>query len=500
MAESIAGNGGASGSSFSLASFGAQGGSTGVGGTVTVQTTGSISTGDVSIRTISNNSPAILAQSIGGGGGSGGSQFGLFFSSGGSGGNGGSGGAVTVNTTVTTLVTSGADSAGVFAESIGGVGGDGGFSGGLFALGGRASYASDGGTVQVVNAANITTGAPSPNPILASPNSNCGLGCSPGILAQSIGGGGGDAGINVGWFSIGGTGGAGGNGGKVDVQLSQGAISTNLAESAGVLASSIGGGGGFGSDSVGVGPWASVALGGSGGSGGSGGPATVTVVPQKTPSIVTRGASSPGVEIQSLGGGGGTGGFAIAVAGGNYGAISVAVGGQGGGGGAAGPVGYASSTCCASITTNGDKSAGIALNSEGGGGGDGNFAVSFAGSTNVAAAVSVGGKGDNAGNGAAVSVDSLTNITTAGDKSPGIFAQSLGGGGGDGGFSASGSASLGAGGFSLALGGSHAGNGGGGGSGDTVTANTRAGQITTSGQDSDGVDARSVGGAAEMAG
>ena len=46
----------------------------------------------------------------------------------------------------------------------------------------------------------------------------CGVGCSQGILAQSIGGGGGDGGYGVGsWFSLGGTAGGGGPGGTVDV-------------------------------------------------------------------------------------------------------------------------------------------------------------------------------------------------------------------------------------------------------------------------------------------
>ncbi|MGB7541718.1 MAG: autotransporter domain-containing protein, partial [Burkholderiales bacterium] len=55
------------------------------------------------------------------------------------------------------------------------------------------------------------------------------------------------------------------------------------------------------------------------------------------------------------------------------------------------------------------------------------------GGTNVNIAVAVGGNGGGAGNGGIVSVTNTGNITTVGDQSPGIYAQSIGGGGGNGG-------------------------------------------------------------------
>jgi hypothetical protein len=65
---------------------------------------------------------------------------------------------------------------------------------------------------------------------------------SQGILAQSIGGGGGNGGTSGGTFSFGGTGGGGGTGGNVTV--SNGGSITLGVNSVGIQAQSVGGGGG----------------------------------------------------------------------------------------------------------------------------------------------------------------------------------------------------------------------------------------------------------------
>ena len=89
IAQSVAGHGGEAGNQYSLVSFCATGGSAGYGGPVAVTSAGGVVTN-------SDDSPAISAQSIGGGGGSGGNGFGLFFAQGDNGGNGGRGGDVSL--------------------------------------------------------------------------------------------------------------------------------------------------------------------------------------------------------------------------------------------------------------------------------------------------------------------------------------------------------------------------------------------------------------------
>ena len=114
IAQSIAGHAGTGGGGTRHAppTSAAAGGSAGAGGTVDV-------TNGATIRTNSDQSVALFAQSAGGGGGNGGSGFGIFYSAGGNGGNGGDGGQVIVNNTGS-LTTSGADSEGIFAQSVGG--------------------------------------------------------------------------------------------------------------------------------------------------------------------------------------------------------------------------------------------------------------------------------------------------------------------------------------------------------------------------------------------
>ncbi|MVW79034.1 autotransporter outer membrane beta-barrel domain-containing protein, partial [Bordetella sp. 02P26C-1] len=96
-----------------------------------------------------------------------------------------------------------------------------------------------------------------------------------GVVAQSLGGQGGDGGDGTALAGTGGGGGFGGNGGNVQIVTEPGvSISTSGQYATGVLAQSLGGGGGTGSDFVAV-------LGGQGGNGGNGGNAgTVSMILQ----------------------------------------------------------------------------------------------------------------------------------------------------------------------------------------------------------------------------
>ncbi len=148
------------------------------------------------------------------------------------------------------------------------------------------------------------------------------------IFAQSIGGGGGEAqnftkGTGAGGsadtglrgkFSIGGGGGASGDGGDVEVTNS-GDLITEGDDAHGIFAQSVGGGGGVAGNvdrglKDGLGPipplnvGLGLAFGQDGGSGGDGGAITVT----NTSNIVTHGVGSFGIFAQSVGGGGGLAG------------------------------------------------------------------------------------------------------------------------------------------------------------------------------------------------
>ena len=194
VAQSLGGRGGAGGSSNGLVSFGASGGSAGPGGLVQI-------TNSAALTTRGEQSPAIVAQSIGGAGGAGGSGFAAFYGQGGGGSIGGAGGSISVVNTGP-ITTYGNDAHGIQAQSIGGTGGDGGSTGGIVALGGGGSATSNGSDITINNvSATIVTGlGPSGKP---GPDPTCGTGCSHGIVAQSIGGGGGNGGSTGGWFTVG---------------------------------------------------------------------------------------------------------------------------------------------------------------------------------------------------------------------------------------------------------------------------------------------------------
>ncbi len=113
---------------------------------------------------------------------------------------------------------------------------------------------------------------------------------------------------------IGGSGGAAGNGGKVDVTHT-GDVSTAGDGSIGIFAQTVGGGGGTGKNASSggtlglfTGIWPnSFAFGGSGGAGGDGG--AIDLILGDASSITTAGTGSHGVMAQSVGGGGGYGGM-----------------------------------------------------------------------------------------------------------------------------------------------------------------------------------------------
>ncbi|MBS0295134.1 MAG: autotransporter outer membrane beta-barrel domain-containing protein [Proteobacteria bacterium] len=480
FAESIGGGGGNASGVGGLVALGASGGGGGIGGTVTITTH---SGGQV--ITTSNGADAIFAQSIGGGGGAGSNTGGLF-ALGGNGTGGGAGGAVTV-TNGGLVQTTGDRARGVFAQSVGGGGGTGGDGGGLVVIGGRGGSASNGGLVTVSNTGEIDT------------HGNV----SSAIQAQSVGGGGGDGGTTGGvLLTIGGKGGFGGDGGNVTINDS-GFLSTHGNDSHGIFAQSIGEGGGNGGSTVSVSAFAGVAIGGAGDHGGKGGTVdvelskqTITVggsTVQVDPQIVTSGDRSRGIFEQSIGGGGGNGGFAVQVSGGYVFAASVAIGGSGAGGGNGGNVTLNGGV---SILTQGANSEGIFAQSVGGGGGSGGFAVSVAAAGGAAGAgtigVGIGGSGSGGGDGGTVTVNSGGAITTEGEFSTGLVAQSLGGGGGNGGFAVTVSGS-GSGGGSISLGVGVGGSGAGGGNGGTVDA-TFDGTITTTADDAKGAIIQSVGG------
>ena len=432
----------------------------------------------------------MLVESVGGGGGDGGGAAGVF-SLGGDGAGGGDGGIARgfLSGTIRTGVDGSGDGAiGVLIQSVGGGGGNGGFAGGIalpvsVAIGGKGAEGGNGGDVFVRNAdvpgLVVSTGGVS----------------ATGILAQSVGGGGGDGGgaFSAGLVSVsvGASAGKGGNGQLVDYDVRNADVTTFGPLSTGILIQSVGGGGGNGGSAVAASIGVSVAVGGSGAAGGNGG----TVKATSYANINTHGAQSSGLVVQSVGGGGGNGGTAGAISAG-IGNASVAVGGKGDKGGNGGPVDV---THVGDITVRGENSKAILVQSIGGGGGNGGDAWSGAFSASPfpsgSLSISIGGEGAGGGNGEAVKLTASGNLKSlsSGGGTGGIVAQSIGGGGGNGGSAAalsgtlsptvSVSATLGVG-----------GKGGKGGTGGTVEVTTTSGSIVVNGVNAAGILAQSIGG------
>jgi hypothetical protein len=259
------------------------------------------------------------------------------FNLGGFGGAQGNGGDVTVFQRGASVSTEGAGATAIFAQSVGGGGGRGGAgAGGLtnpsIAVGGVGGAGGDGGnvTVNVLDGARITTRGATTTP--GKPEDI--EGGAFGIFAQSVGGGGGVGGnarmfgipaeagnakgcdehlddplrgILCGRTTIGvglplvGPGGAGGNGGKVNVTV-RGDITTTGDHAAAIFAQSVGGGGGVSGASA-ITPFNLAGLNtvliGSGPSAGSAGAVSIDYRGK----ITTSGDGAHGIFAQSAGGG-----------------------------------------------------------------------------------------------------------------------------------------------------------------------------------------------------
>lgn len=445
-------------------------------------------------------------------GANGGQATGFIAARGGLGGSGGDGGPVSFSNSGS-ISTNGAEAFGLFGQSVGGGGGNGGGAnnwgvGISIALGGSGGGGGDGGDLTLV-------GSPTPGSI-----ASAGL-SSPAINLQSVGGSGGvgggvdataygvPAGIAI---AIGGSGGLGGDGGDITLTNTS-VLTTRSIDSPGILASSTGGGGGQAGQasstafslSINTLPsvaW-STAVGGTGGTGGDGGDITIT----NQQSITTLDAQSHAIEALSTGKGGGNGANALATAlalgtSTSIGALSskIALGGAGGGSGDGGDITITNSS---SLSTAGLMADGIRAVSTGAGGGDAGtgsattvggltatiLALAISPTTTFNASIAVGGGSGAGGDGGNVSVSSSGSIQTTGGSARGIFAQSTGKGGGTAtGGNVSGSAKTS---IEVAIGGA----GGGGGDGGNVTVNNFAGAtIKTSGGDAHAMFAQSQGG------
>lgn len=436
-----------------------------------------------SVSTRGDNILGIVGQSLGGNAGDGGDGTALA-GTGGGGGFGGNAGSVTVtfqdyDLDAPIIETTGDYSSAVIAQSIGGGGGTG--SDFVSVLGGQSGNGGNGG-----DASDVLVSIRVDNKAISTAGDH-----SFAVVAQSIAGSGGAGGVNTSDFvSLGGDGAGGGSTGTATVN-SDAAISTQGFNALGIVAQSIGGGGGAAGSATGL-----VSVGGNaaGAALSDGGAAGVS----NTGSVTTRGEAAIGVVVQSIGGGGGSGGDASGIAG---------VGGTGSAGGDGGTVSIPN---IGSLMTYGDWSAGAIYQSIGGGGGNGGSSQTL--STIVS--IGVGGAATGGGSGGAVCVDNTAvcgttgsggsvtpylsaldhaedqgnaNIFTYGDFAAGMIVQSVGGGGGNGGSDKNYSALS-----FLAL--QTGGMGGSGGAGGAATIRQDSLSISTSGAQSSGLIAQSIGG------
>lgn len=476
-AQSVGGGGGKGSDSDGITALGSSGDSSGGAGGAAAVYAGSSTDDTITITTTGDHSRAISGTSRGGGGGSAGSSTGVT-SVGGSGGTGGNGGAVDIEN-YATLNTMGDYSDGLYAASLGGGGGSAHSTSGISSIGGSGGSGGTGGTI-IVNSsgANVTTTGASAD----------------GIFLQSIGGGGGNGSnaLSIGvdfTHAVGGKGGSGGDGGAVyfiDDGNGGYTISTQGDQARGIFAQSTGGGGGDGGNAVSVSANIGVgySLGGSGkgSQAGNGGEVIVEI----SGDIQTNGAHAVGLFAQSLGGGGGTSGSTTSLDSGvAMTSYTSSVGASGGGGGNGGTVSVKST---GGISTEGQNAQGILALSQGGGGGHSGQTISGSSFSISSLTLSTGGSGGTGGSGAAVSVTALGSVSTGGDNSDAILAQSLGGGGGNSGttISADGISTQST---SIATGGS----GGGGGDADSVLV-ISTGTLETAGDNSSGILAQSLGG------
>jgi uncharacterized protein YhjY with autotransporter beta-barrel domain len=461
LAISQGGVGGDAGTVDGTATHGGNGAQGGQGGIVTVKLGGS-SLGALNnnavISTTGYNTFGVMALSAGGNGGDSTSGGGVYFRKGGKGGTGGAG--VTANVMVgndtstpyAKVITAGDDSDALVALSVGGGGGYGGdlnqdSGGGVFSvyIGGEGGNGGNGGPAYVGNGyydnpppTDGSQAAFHPGDVIITTGTY-----SRGLVAQSVGGGGGRGGdvTNASLGSsvtIGGTGGTGATGGLAQT-VNYGLISTSGQHSAGMFSQSVGGGGGSGggalSTTVGAQISVAVAVGGNGGVGGSAGEADAYNIGQ----VQTLGGNAHGIFAQSVGGGGGFGGTAAAQ---NYNtsipdepsiSLTTSIGGRGGVGGDGGAINVVNAGL---LQTQGQDAYGVFAQSVGGGGGAGGDASATSMAyqqAKLTVATAIGGSGSGGGIGGNVKVVNSGLISTAADEGIGIFAQSVGGGGGAGG-------------------------------------------------------------------
>ncbi len=393
VAQSIGGGGGAvfgvAGAESTNVTLGSDGATSNQGAAVDLNIAAGLSTfGDLS--------PAVIAQSIGGGGG-----YAPLTSSNASGGARNSSGldaaAVSLNLTAD-LFTAGSGSDGLLAQSIGGGGGVLGSSSASLSLGAASGGDGDAAAVAVNSTGTIST------------NGDQAIG----ITAQSIGGGGGRAGTASGSVSLGANG-ARGDAGSVTLNLASdsgnGSILTSGSQSPAFVLQSIGGGGGlvFPNNTASGGD---VLLGGgSNGTEGKGG--VVSFSAGGSSRVVTSGEGSSGLTYQSIGGGGGYTGSTSA---------NSALGGLYRGESFAADLELASQVAAA---TSGSDASALLLQSIGGGGGR---AGSVGGDATLGGTAAAVGIPDGRGGNVALTLNS--SLTSAGDGSITALAQSIGGGGG----------------------------------------------------------------------
>ncbi len=521
VARSLSGAGGAGGTAGDdgVASHGGDAGNGGDTGEVSMNHSGRIGTeGDGAF--------GILLQALTGAGGDAGDSKSVFYGQGGSGGSAGSLGDMTIDLDSSSqTVTAGDGAHAVLVQSIAGGGGSAGKGSGAVGLGGDSSAGGNGGEINVNGSGLVTT-----------------LGENAiGLLSQSIAGGGGNGGSAGGVITVGSNGASGGTGGESSIQVGNDpwTIVTAGQLAHGIVNQSIGGGGGNGGNATADGAEITVAVGGSGGAGGNGGAATVSG--NRSLAVSTGGSNSAGIVNQSIAGGGGTGGSAYSHSVGVGFDAAVAVGGSGGSGGSGGTSKLDLSGTTVStgeltgisdsggpvLPANPVDAYGVVAQSIGGGGGHGGSATAGAlavavpvPETDTEFAVSgsfgVGGTGGIGGTGGSTTVllyDEST-VTTQGQGSHGVIAQSIGGGGGLGGDSSASAATVAFGGAaenSVSVSGEFTmgGAGGGGGDGGPVTVNIAADEdgdpagtagIVTYGDFANAVVAQSIGGGGGNAG
>lgn len=322
LLQSVGDNGGAGGVSSGIFVIGGAGGAGGAGEPVEAQIVGDISTrGD--------GAAGVLGQSIGGGGGTGDSATGAA-AIGGQGGSGGGAGYVKLFPLFGSVTTEGDFAYGVVAQSVGGGGGDGGSAFDLSAgsvpatgVGGSGGVGGDGAYALVTNipapGADLS-GLPDMDPLqVATSGDNAHA-----LIAQSVGGGGGmggDAdggGVSLESFQMAGGAESGGSGWGVEIDLADGTVATSGSHAIGLLAQSVGGGGGTGGSAysfdASLGFSLSVGVGGLGGDGGPGGEAVVSLDGTTVATGSDDATDSHGIVLQSIGGGGGSGGSSVAKA------------------------------------------------------------------------------------------------------------------------------------------------------------------------------------------